>query len=198
MEYWWQNGDPKSFASDWLSGLGHWIPQTKHFLTGSWRLNGRWCRTELPVGAIPSIYTFGCLSFASKEHLRRFGTTCVLSLCLGLIVLIVLRVVVSCLLLKRPVAPMPFGRQRAGAQESLVVEDPWLVALCHYLKPRWRLVRIVSRGLMCSRFTTDFRSLSCICLKVFNGILFGEEVPCNAMHTFGQAAGLFHWSSELS
>ena len=42
-----------------------------------------------------SIYTFGCLSFVSKEHVRRVGTTFVRSFCLGLIVL---RVVVSCLL----------------------------------------------------------------------------------------------------
>ena len=53
VESLWQSGDPKSYASDCLSGLGHYIPQCQRFLVGAWRLHGSWTRAELPARALP-------------------------------------------------------------------------------------------------------------------------------------------------
>ena len=53
IEYLWHSGEPKAFASDCLSGLGHFVPQAKRFMVGSWRLHGSWSRAELPCRALP-------------------------------------------------------------------------------------------------------------------------------------------------
>ena len=53
IEELWHNGDPKSYASDCLSGLGHFVPQCKRSLVGAWRLHGSWTRAELPARALP-------------------------------------------------------------------------------------------------------------------------------------------------
>ena len=42
IEYLWQNGQPKAFASDCLSGLGHFAPSVKKHLVGGSRLHGSW------------------------------------------------------------------------------------------------------------------------------------------------------------
>ena len=52
VEYLWHNGEPKAFASDCLSGIGHFIPAAKKHLVGGWRLHGSWTRAELPARAI--------------------------------------------------------------------------------------------------------------------------------------------------
>ena len=39
VEHLWEEGEPKGWASDVLSGLGHFIPSCKQFLTGGWRLH---------------------------------------------------------------------------------------------------------------------------------------------------------------
>ena len=50
IEYLWHNGEPKAFASDCLSGLGHFIPATKKHLVGGGVFMGaghvRNCRLE--------------------------------------------------------------------------------------------------------------------------------------------------------
>eukprot|EP00435_Cladocopium_sp_Y103_P006537 s2887_g2.t1 len=53
IEELWENGDPKGWAGDLLSGLGHLIPSCKGSLTGGWRLHAAWGRAELPVRALP-------------------------------------------------------------------------------------------------------------------------------------------------
>ena len=53
IEHLWEEGDPKSWASDVLSGLGHFIPAVKPHLIGSWRLHSAWSRAELPARAPP-------------------------------------------------------------------------------------------------------------------------------------------------
>lgn len=53
IEYLWESGEQKAFASDCLSGLGHFIPSIKRSLVGSWRLHGSWSRAELPCRALP-------------------------------------------------------------------------------------------------------------------------------------------------
>ena len=49
----WDEGEPRGWAGDTLSGLGHFVPSCKHFLTGGWRLHGAWGRAELPARALP-------------------------------------------------------------------------------------------------------------------------------------------------
>ena len=53
IEELWQQGDPKGWAGDCLSGLGHFIPPCKPCLVGSWRLHAAWGRAELPSRAPP-------------------------------------------------------------------------------------------------------------------------------------------------
>ncbi|CAE7270082.1 unnamed protein product [Symbiodinium sp. CCMP2592] len=53
IEELWQDGDPKAYASDTLSGLGHFIPSVKPHLIASWRLHAAWGRSELPARAPP-------------------------------------------------------------------------------------------------------------------------------------------------
>lgn len=53
IEELWEQGDPKGWAGDCLSGLGHFIPACKPYLVGSWRLHSAWGRAELPCRAPP-------------------------------------------------------------------------------------------------------------------------------------------------
>ena len=53
IEELWEQGDPKGWAGDCLSGLGHFIPACKPSLVGSWRLHSAWGRAELPCCAPP-------------------------------------------------------------------------------------------------------------------------------------------------
>ena len=43
-----ENGDPKGWAGDLLSGLGHLIPSCKGHLAGGWRLHSAWTRACYP------------------------------------------------------------------------------------------------------------------------------------------------------
>lgn len=52
VEDWWENGDPRGWAGDLLSGLGHLIPSVKGQLAGGWRLHSAWGRAELPLRAL--------------------------------------------------------------------------------------------------------------------------------------------------
>ena len=67
IEELWEDGDPKAYASDTLSGLGHFIPSVKPHLISSWRLHAAWGRSELPARAPPFtvalIYALAQLAF---------------------------------------------------------------------------------------------------------------------------------------
>eukprot|EP00439_Symbiodinium_sp_Y106_P001984 s9449_g1.t1 len=71
IEELWEDGDPKAYASDTLSGLGHFIPSVKPHLISSWRLHAAWGRSELPARAPPFtvalIYALAQLAF--EAHL---------------------------------------------------------------------------------------------------------------------------------
>ena len=69
VEYLWEQGDPRSWASDCLSGLGHFIPSCKPYLVGSWRLHAAWGRTELPVRAPPftPVLLYGLAQLAAEN-----------------------------------------------------------------------------------------------------------------------------------
>ena len=53
IEELWEQGDPQGWASDCLSGLGHFICACKPHLIGSWHLHAAWSRSELPCRAPP-------------------------------------------------------------------------------------------------------------------------------------------------
>ncbi len=53
VESCWEEGEPRSVASDTISGLQHTIPSLKRHLAGCWRLLGAWQRHELPARAPP-------------------------------------------------------------------------------------------------------------------------------------------------
>ena len=53
IEELWEQGDPKGWAGDCLSGLGHFIPSCKPYLVGAWRLHAACGRAELPCRAPP-------------------------------------------------------------------------------------------------------------------------------------------------
>jgi len=53
IEHLWQEGDPRSFAGDLLSGLQHEIPSPKKQLPSGWRLLTAWRKAELPSRATP-------------------------------------------------------------------------------------------------------------------------------------------------
>ena len=158
----WHNGDPKAFAIDCLSGLGHFVPQCKRFLVGSWRLHGSWSRTELPARALPFtplvVYALAQLAFQKG--------------CSDLTILLLLgfdRFARTGELFgatkgdftwnnarTKAVWSLPLTKsgQRVGAHESLVIDDPWLVqALANYVAPLapGDYLRTASPGLMRTR-----------------------------------------------
>jgi hypothetical protein len=69
VEYLWEQGDPRSWASDCLSGLGHLIASCKPYLVGSWRLHAAWGRTELPVRDPPftPVLLYGLAQLAAEN-----------------------------------------------------------------------------------------------------------------------------------
>ena len=50
FDFLWEEGEPLSFGADLLSGLQHFLPETKRHLPFSWRLLGAWRKHELVPG----------------------------------------------------------------------------------------------------------------------------------------------------
>ena len=162
IEALWHNGDPKSYASDCLSGLGHFVPQCKRSLVGAWRLHGSWTRAELPARALPFLPV---MVYALAQAAVDKGWS-------DLAVLVLLgfdRFARSgeLFMAKRGdftwnttktkaiwSLPLTKSGQRVGAQESLVIDDSWLVvALANYMSALspGDYLRSVSPGIMRSR-----------------------------------------------
>ena len=53
LESLWEDGEPRSKAAYTLSAAQHFMCQTKHNLTGSWRLISAWEKLEMPQRCIP-------------------------------------------------------------------------------------------------------------------------------------------------
>jgi len=53
IEHVWQEGEPRGWAGDAISGLGHFVPHVRKRLSCSWRLLTAWQKLELPARAIP-------------------------------------------------------------------------------------------------------------------------------------------------
>lgn len=165
IEALWHNGDPKSFASDCLSGLGHFVPQCKRSLVGAWRLHGSWTRAELPARALPflpvMVYALGQAAFEKGwpdmavllllgfDRFARSGELFMAKKGDFTWNSSKTRAVWS--------LPLTKSGQRVGAHESLVIEDRWLVvALANYLSPLapGDFLRTVSPGVMRLRLKT--------------------------------------------
>lgn len=143
IEELWENGDPRGWAGDLLSGLGHLIPSMKGQLAGGWRLHAAWGRAELPLRALPFtpklVYALAQLAF---DH--QWKDTGVL------LVLGFYRYPRSGELFQARKADFTFDRNdhgvwslpltksgiRVGARESLVLDDSWIGGLLRsYMEP---------------------------------------------------------------
>ncbi|CAE8717690.1 unnamed protein product, partial [Polarella glacialis] len=153
VEHLWEEGEPKCWAGDTLSGLGHFFPACKPCLNGSWRLHAAWGRAELPARAMPltALIVYACAQLAFQWG---WAGTAVL-LCLGFH-----RFPRSGELFSARVADFQFGPdckgvwalpltksgQRVGAKESVVIEDPWIGLLirqyCRDLQPGDLLTKV--------------------------------------------------------
>jgi hypothetical protein len=153
VEHLWEEGEPKCWAGDTLSGLGHFFPASKPYLNGSWRLHAAWGRAELPARAMPftALIVYACAQLAFQWG---WADTAVL-LCLGFH-----RFPRSGELFSARVADFQFGPdckgvwalpltksgQRVGAKESVVIEDPWIGLLirqyCRDLQPGDLLTKV--------------------------------------------------------
>ena len=143
IEYLWHNGEQKAFASDCLSGLGHFVPAAKKHLVGGWRLHGSWTRTELPARALPFTPVM-VYAVAQKAFEHGWEDLCILVLLgfdrfarTGELFAAKKQDFVFNRSISKVVWSLPLAKsgQRVGAQESLVIEDVWLVkALSQYLK----------------------------------------------------------------
>eukprot|EP00438_Fugacium_kawagutii_P001843 Skav206711 [mRNA] locus=scaffold3267:5256:11979:+ [translate_table: standard] len=163
IESLWREGEPKAYASDTISGLGHFIPACKRSLVGSWRLHGSWTRAELPERALP-LTPMMAYALAQLAYNHGWNDLSILIL-LGFSVfartgeLFQARAgdFVFDRQFRRGVWSLPLTKsgQRAGIRESLTIQDHWLlVALqqyCRNLHPGDTL-RSVSPQLMRQRY----------------------------------------------
>ena len=171
IEYLWESGEQKAFASDCLSGLGHFIPSIKRSLVGSWRLHGSWSRAELPCRALP--FTPVVLYALAQQAFVQGWPDISMLLMLGfdqfartgeLFAAVKQDFVFNSSKTKVVwTLPLSKGGQRVGAQESLIIEDRWLVkALGGFLSSLHPgdLLRSVSPGLMRQRLKNLLASLN--------------------------------------
>eukprot|EP00438_Fugacium_kawagutii_P029860 Skav235139 [mRNA] locus=scaffold321:416835:420018:- [translate_table: standard] len=143
IEELWGNGDPRGWAGDLLSGLGHLIPSVKGHLAGGWRLHAAWGRAELPLRALPFTpkLVYALAQSAFEHSWRDTGV---------LLVLGFYRYPRSGELFQARKAdfifdhrghgvwslPLRKSGQRIGARESLVLDDSWIGGLLRaYMAP---------------------------------------------------------------
>jgi hypothetical protein len=169
LEHLWEEGEPKSWAGDTLSGLGHFFPPVKPCLNGAWRLHAAWGRAELPARAMPFtlLIVYACAQIAFELG---WSDTAVL-LCLGFH-----RFPRSGELFAARVGDFELGRdckgvwalpltksgQRVGAKESLTIDDPWIGMIvreyCKGLLPG-DFISKVSPGVQRARLTKILQKL---------------------------------------
>eukprot|EP00438_Fugacium_kawagutii_P020011 Skav203482 [mRNA] locus=scaffold921:365199:371984:+ [translate_table: standard] len=168
IEELWENGDPQGWASDCLSGLGHFIPACKPHLISSWRLHSAWSRAELPCRAPP--FTPLVLYALAHQAVANHWTDLAVLLILGFHTFARAGELFQC-----KVGDFTFDRssgtwslplsksgQRAGATESLLLTDPFVLTLlrnfCKAKLPGDRLSS-ASPGLLRKRLGTLLEQL---------------------------------------
>eukprot|EP00438_Fugacium_kawagutii_P032554 Skav201090 [mRNA] locus=scaffold2562:77913:81556:+ [translate_table: standard] len=135
IEELWECGDPQNWASDCLSGLGHFIPAAKPHLIGSWRLHAAWSRAELPCRAPP--FTPLVLYALAHQAVANSWTDIAVLLILGFHTFARAGELFQCKVgdftfdhrAGTWTLPLSKSGQRAGATESLLITDPFVVTL---------------------------------------------------------------------
>ena len=163
IELLWGEGEPKSWASDCLSGLGHFIPAVKPHLISSWRLHSAWTRSELPARAPPltSLLTYALAQLAFQ---KTWTDTAVL-LILGFHTfartgeLFAARAGDFVLGQHTGTWSLPLSKsgQRSGAAESIVISDRFVVACVRNFTRAFQpgdLLSQTSPGIQRRRLTT--------------------------------------------
>ena len=138
FDFLWEEGEPLSFGADLLSGLQHFLPETKRHLPFSWRLLGAWRKHELPSRAMPFLPSFA-LALAGWFH-RRGERGAALAVLLGFLCL--LRTAEMTLIQWKDISrnaartfgvlllPTTKSGQRFGYAESVPISDPTLLDRC--------------------------------------------------------------------
>lgn len=133
IEHLWEEGESKSWAGDVLSGLGHFIPSCKQFLTGGWRLHSAWGRAELPARALP--FTPLLLYSLVQLAVERDWIDTAVMLALGFHVYPRSGELFNAHCGDFQIAdnltgvwslPLTKSGQRFGAKESVLLTDPWI------------------------------------------------------------------------
>ena len=135
IEELWEQGDPQGWASDCLSGLGHFIPACKPHLIGSWRLHAAWSRSELPCRAPP--FTPLVLYAVAQQAVANSWTDLAVLLILGFHTFArageLFQAKVADFVFDKAsgtwTLPLSKSGQRMGATESLLLTDPFVVTL---------------------------------------------------------------------
>lgn len=147
IESCWEQGDPKSYVGNALSGLIFFIPNAKGQMNESWRLHATWGRAEMPDRAPPMTlqvcYAF-CWFFRSKGYLDS-----IVLFCLGFHTFARSGELFSAQKSHFAIddrtgegvwrLPLTKSGQRAGVEESITINDPWVGHLikqyCSNLQP---------------------------------------------------------------
>ena len=135
IEYLWEQGDPRSWASDTLSGLGHHIPSCKPHLIGSWRLHAAWGRAELPVRAPPftPLLLYGLAQLAADSGWLDISILLILGFHTFARTGELFQAQVGDFVLSSTsgtwTLPLSKSGQRVGATESILLTDPFVLLL---------------------------------------------------------------------
>ena len=169
IEELWEQGDPQGWASDCLSGLGHFIPACKPHLIGAWRLHRAWSRAELPCRAPP--FTPLIVYAWAQQAVANYWTDVAVLLLLGFHTYArageLFQAKVGDFVFDQNsgtwTLPLSKSGQRQGATESLLLTDRFVIALlrnfCKQKLPGDRLSS-ASPGLLRKRLSTLLEQLN--------------------------------------
>ena len=135
IETLWEEGDPRSWAGDLLSGLQHSIPMLKGMLGEAWRLVRAWQKHEIPSRAPPLLRVLvqAMAQLCIEDGNNRLAAALLLAFEVYLRTGEMLRL--AC----KDIMFHPHGRsavidlgltkagKRNGAPESVLLEESWLV-----------------------------------------------------------------------
>ena len=131
----WQEGEPRGWAGDAISGLGHFLPHVRKRLACSWRLLTAWQKLELPARAIPLLPRLAAAIAGAVAAAGQLGAA--LAILVGFHCLLrtgetlgISRNDLTCSSdLSSAVLSLPVTKsgQRFGHKESVVLSDAFLI-----------------------------------------------------------------------
>ena len=141
IEELWHDGEPKGYASDALSGIGHFIPSAKPHMIAAWRLHAAWGCAELPCRAPPftAVILYG---LSQAAYNKGWDDTAVLLLLgfhtfgrSGELVNAQCQDFVLSGTAGTWTLPLSKSGQRTGVTESILLDDPFICKLLqNYLR----------------------------------------------------------------